>query len=193
MFVWIIKKIFQFHFWIRGWTVVTEFDFSKHAKFIILGGGHTTNWDFVYAMGCFGYFDFDLNFTIKEEWIKFPFGFFMKSLGAIGIDRARKTGEKQTDIMAKLFTQRDKLCLVVTPEGTRKPVTKWKSGFYYIAQAAKIPIVPGHLDYKNKVAHIGRGIDPSEGYEETMKKVMNYYKGIHPGKIENFKLDERFI
>lgn len=193
MITWIIKKILKFFYWSRGWKFVCEFDYKKHPKFILLGGGHTSNWDFVNALGCFDYFPFDVSFTIKEEWLRFPFKNFMKNLGAIGIDRARKTGEKQTDIMAKLFFEREKLCLIVTPEGTRKKVFKWKSGFYYIGQTAGVPIVPGHLDYKNKITHIGKAIDTSQGYENTMKEIMKYYDGIYPKNMNKFSRDERFI
>ncbi len=190
---WLLLKTFKFYFWLRGWKFVCEFDYRKYPKFILLGGGHTSNWDFVYGMGAFGYTEFSLNFTIKKEWLRFPFKTLMKNLGAIGIDRARKTGEKQTDILARVFDDRDEICLLVTPEGTRKAVTKWKSGFFYVAKAAGVPIVPGHLDYKNKIAHFGKAIESGNGYEKVMKEVMEYYKGITPRKMENFKLDERFV
>ena len=117
----------------------------------------------------------------------------MKSLGAIGIDRARKTGEKQTDILARLFDNRDELCLLVTPEGTRKAVSKWRSGFFYVAETANIPIVIGSLDYKKKIAHITKPLDRSKGYEHVMKSIMDHYKNVTPGRVENFLPDERFV
>ena len=117
----------------------------------------------------------------------------MERLGAIGIDRSKHSGA--TESMAQLFQEHKNLLLVVTPEGTRKRVTKWKSGFYYVAVAAKVPIALGYIDYLGKKVGVGKLFYPSGHFEEDMKEIMAFYAQFYPsGKNpEKFALDERFL
>jgi len=107
---------------------------------------HTSNWDFVYARAAFFILGIRLRFTIKKELFFFPLGALLKGLGGIAIDRQSR--ENMTSKMIELYHQYDELVLLITPEGTRSYAEKWKKGFYYIAQGAKVPIVLGYLDYQ---------------------------------------------
>lgn len=186
---WLFSLIFK----LSGWKIFTDIDFDKHKKLVLIGIPHTSNWDFIFGMGALDLFGLKVNFTIKKEWMKPPFGYWMKKWGAIGIDRSGKQGFSQSELMAKIFEKHDELVLVVTPEGTRSRREKWKTGFYYIAKEAKVPIVIGYLDYGNKEAGISELIDPEIGLEETMKRINKFIVNKTPKNPENFSVDTRFL
>jgi 1-acyl-sn-glycerol-3-phosphate acyltransferase len=164
-------------------------------SFVFIGAPHTSNFDFIAAMAISRFMKRNARFVIKIEWMRFPFNLFFGPLGAIGVDRSASKGEKNlnyTDLMSELFKNNPELVLMIAPEGTRKPNNHWKTGFYYIAQKANVPIVLGYADYKNKEVGLGKIIYPSE-FEKDMKTIMSFYADKH-GRIEtNFLLDERFI
>lgn len=166
-------------FWIKGWKIEGEMPVGVK-KAVMTAAPHTSNWDFVWARASFYVLKVPLNYTIKKEFIKGPLGWMLKSMGAIPIDRSPKIEGapriSHVDAMVNLFKSREQLFVMVTPEGTRKYVEKWKTGFYYTALKAEVPIVIGFLDYKNKRAGIGPVIYPSGNVEEDMEKMMAFYR-----------------
>src|SRR5690606_5804196 len=112
--------------------------------FVMIGAPHTSNYDFFLAMAIAHTIGRNAKFVIKNEWVKFPFGLIMKPLGAYGLDRDKiRAGQamNSTEVMASLFIDEKDLVLMIAPEGTRKATRHWKTGFYYIAQKAGVPIV----------------------------------------------------
>lgn len=189
MFWSFILKIF-------GWKI--DEDFPKNLKrCVLIAVPHTSNWDFLFAMATFKVMKIPIRFTIKKDWVKFPFNIVTMPLGAIGINRApKKQGEERqsmVDYMTSLYQENKDLVLVVTAEGTRSKVENWKSGFYHIAKNAGVPIAMGYLDYKNKIAGIKKErFYPSGNIEEDMKFIMSYYKNAKAKNPENFSLDTRY-
>lgn len=179
------KLIAQFFFWITGWKVAGEYP-ANVPKSVMIAAPHTSNWDLVFARGAFFIMGVPVRYTIKKEMMRFaPLGWLLKQLGAIPVernpDRARKLGQGSLVYgMVRLFDSHEKLVILVTPEGTRKFVTKWKTGFYYTALRAGVPIVLGYLDYAKKHAGIGPTIYPSGNLQEDMKKILTFYAGITP-------------
>lgn len=172
-----------------GWKFEGELP-DDLRSFVYLGAPHTSNHDVFPAMVVGQHLKRNCKFVIKSEWTKFPFGLILKPAGAIGLDRGNlkeKNRESTIDIMARMFKEHKDLVLLIAPEGTRKPVDKWKTGFYYIAQKAGVPIVCGFGDYEKKTFGIGPIIYPTN-FEEDMKKIMEFYASIHPKNPENFKL-----
>ncbi len=171
---------------------VTHYLPDNIKKCVIIAAPHTSNWDFVYAMGALKIMKLKLRFTIKKQWMKFPFKGIMKSLGALPIDReAIKEGKKSgtVDAVADLFTNRDELRLMVTPEGTRAKMEKWKTGFYYIALKAKVPIALAFIDYKKRICGIDKIIYPTGDFKVDMKLIMDFYKNVSGKYPENFSTD----
>ncbi len=78
---------------------------------------------------------------------------------------------------------------MVTPEGTRKKVTKWKTGFYHVAVGAKVPIALGYLDYKNKIAGVGKIVYPTGDIQKDMQEITDFYRPIAPKHPELFSVD----
>lgn len=178
-----------------GWKVDQVLKDQCH-HCVMVGAPHTSNWDFVFARAAFEVMKLPVRFTIKKEWIESPLGWLMKALGAIAVDRSSHEGEKGhislVDGMVRLFDQNKELVVLVTPEGTRNRVEHWKTGFYYVAKNAGVPIALGYMDYKKKVAGIGKVIWPTDDMEADMKKIMAFYQTVSPCFPEKFSIDVRF-
>ena len=189
-----IRRICILIFKVTGWKTDNHLP-AQIKKCIIIAAPHTSNWDFWYCMAAFKIFNLRIRFTVKKEWMRFPFKLLMKPLGAIGIDRTPRGPNNERPgfvaIMTELFNKNEELIIVITPEGTRSRNDKWKTGFYHIAKAANVPILLGYVDYKKKVAGIGQTIYVTD-YATDMKKIMNFYKTIHPLYPENYSVDSDF-
>lgn len=190
MFWSLVMKIF-------GWKI--DKDFPQDLKrCVLIAVPHTSNWDFLFAIATFKVMKIPIRFTIKKDWVRFPFSLITKPLGALGINRKpRKEGEQRqsmVDYMTSLFQENHDLVMVVTAEGTRARVEEWKSGFYHIAKNAGVPIAMGYLDYENKIAGIKPELFyPTDSQDADMKFIMNYYKNGKAKNPKDFSLDKRYF
>lgn len=186
------KMLSRFIFWFYGWKLDDHLK-TDFKKCVMLAVPHTSNWDLIFARAAFALMGIPIQFTVKQEWLRFPFKGIMLALGAIGIDRRPKNpGEERpsmTESMIDLFNGREELVVMVTPEGTRALRTKWKTGFYHVAVGAKVPIALGYLDYKNKVAGVGDVFMPTGDMQKDMKRIMDFYKPIQGKHPEKFSVD----
>lgn len=191
---WLFRLIFKWNKWTLHDSIRKEFDLKKC---VMTAAPHTSNWDIIYCAAAFDMMGIPLRFTIKKEWFRFPFNLIVGPMGGIPIDRTPKDGSLQkrsmVDVMAELFDQREELCVLVTPEGTRKRRDKWKTGFYHTALKANVPIATGYLDYKKKVAGIADVFVPTGNLEEDMKRVMRSYADKTPKFPESAALDARYL
>lgn len=180
----------------QGWTIAGE-ELITDRRCVVIAAPHTSNWDMIFTMAAFDMLNLPVRFTIKDAWMKFPFGFIMEPAGGIAIDRRPRaeTGDRPSmvEAMTKLFEDRpDELALIVTPEGTRSLSTRWKSGFYHVATSANVPIVLGYLDYEKREAGVGKVIHPSGDFEADMREISDFYRTIPAKHPEKFSLDHRF-
>lgn len=184
--------MFKLLFKLYGWKV-THYLPDEIKKCVVVAAPHTSNWDFIFGMGALKNMTLSARFGIKKEWIRFPFKRLMLSLGALPIDRSAKNtlGEKKgtVDAMADLFAQHDRLHLIITPEGTRSRMEKWKTGFYHVALKANVPIALGFMDYKKRECGIDKIVYPTGDYKADMKQIMDFYKGVQGKYPENFSVD----
>ncbi|MEN9686592.1 MAG: hypothetical protein RLZZ28_2378 [Bacteroidota bacterium] len=184
---WIFKR--------TGWTIDENLP-PEIKKCIIVAAPHTSNWDFWYAMASFAIYRLKIRFTVKQEWMRFPFSLLMKPLGGIAIDRKPRTKASArnsfVESMIELFQQNEELIILVTPEGSRSFRHKWKTGFYYAAAGAGVPICLAYVDYRQKKAGIGKVIYPNH-FETDMKQIMAFYRPIQAKFPENFSIDTDFI
>ncbi len=177
----------------RGWIFINQTP-DNLQSFVFVGAPHTSNIDIIPAMAMAYLMKRNAKFVIKNQWLKAPLGYFLRSVGAIGVDKKniQKNGSKNTtEMMANLFKTHENLVLMISPEGTRSPNPNWKSGFYFIAQKANVPIVLGYADYEKKEAGLGEVIYLTN-LEEDMKKITNFYKNIKGKNPQNFKLDSKY-
>ena len=160
---------------ISGWKSSFPEEYQVK-KFVIIAAPHTSNWDLFYALAVFWKFRIPVKYFIKDSFTKGIHGYLFKAMGAIGVDRKR-TGNL-VHHAASIIHKADRIALMVPAEGTRSRVAKWKTGFYHIAKKAKVPVALGYLDYKNKIAGVGKLIDLSGDYEKDMSLIENFYKDI---------------
>lgn len=148
---------------------------------------------FYFGMGAVKVMKLNQRFVIKKEWIRFPFKKLMFSLGALPIDRNKKnTNEDKkssVDAIAELFENRKELRMVITPEGTRSKVEKWKTGFYYVALKANVPIALAFINYETKTCGVDKIIYPTGDFKADMKQIMDFYKNLKGKNPQNFSLD----
>lgn len=188
-----IKDALALYFKATGWTFKNVVPDDVRA-FVMIGAPHTSNYDFVPAMAVAKYLRRDAKFVIKNEWTKFPMGAILRPMGAVGIDRTKLKGggtASYTDVMADLFKQYPDLVLMIAPEGTRGPNPNWKTGFYYIAQKAGVPLALGYADYAKKEAGLGLLLYPTD-FEKDMRTIMDFYAGVSGKKPSNFLIDEKY-
>lgn len=169
---WIGKFIFA----IFGWGFKNEF--PNIPKFVIIIGPHTSNWDFVFGIAAIFILGAKISWMGKQPLFRKPFGGIVRWLGGIPIDRSSSHGV--VDTMINQYKSMDEFILAIAPEGTRKKVEKWKSGFYRIATGADVPILMACFDYKNKIISFGPLIYPSGNLNadiEDMKLVFENIRG----------------
>lgn len=184
----LFKFIFRKYFEWTGWEVVGEIP-KGIDQAVLVAGGHTSNWDLIYSLGTMYTIDRKFRFIIKKEALVFPLKNFLLSLGAYPISRDPKGKHNYVDQMATMFDSEGENFLCIAPEGTRKAVKKWKTGFYHIAKKANVPIIYCYLDYPNKKAHIGKMIRTNLSQSEAMIEMKEVFRNAKPKVPANFTLD----
>jgi 1-acyl-sn-glycerol-3-phosphate acyltransferase len=150
-------------------------------KCVVVMGPHTSNWDFIIGRMAFRTYGVNAKFLIKKEAFVPVFGWFLKKMGGIPVDRKKNNNLTQTAV--DLFDQYETLFLVFTPEGTRSYSPDWKKGFYYIALKAEVPIYIAYMDYSTKTGGFHSKFVPTGDADkdiEYIKGVLSKYKGKHP-------------
>lgn len=166
-----------------GWRYQVEFPDTP--KFLVAGAPHTSNWDAVWAIAFILATGLEIHFMAKAEAFPSWAGWFLRSVGGIPVNR--QSPEGLVEQMVNEFRSREKFVLVVAPEGTRKKVERWKSGFYRIAQAAQVPIVLGYLDYPKRILGIGPTFQTTGDMEADIAAMRTYLETHitprHPDRV----------
>ena len=185
----VIRTVFRwialFWLWSFGWK--TEGEPPADPKYVLIAAPHTSNWDLVVTLCMAFKYRVSIYWLGKDALFCFPFGPVLKWLGGIPVVRSRSTN--MVERTAAIFAERDKLVLVVPPEGTRGKVRWWKTGFYHIAYTANVPIVMGFIDFGRKVGGMGPVFVPTGKIEEDMEHIQSFYKNIK-GKRQDLWSDE---
>jgi 1-acyl-sn-glycerol-3-phosphate acyltransferase len=147
-------------------------------KYVALAAPHTSNWDGLLLVMLLESIGVEMKWLIKSSWTESPLGPALKRVGAVGVDRSRKTN--MVDQMIAEFARRDAFVLAIPPEGTRGRAEHWKSGFYHIARGAQVPVVPGYLDYARKVGGLGAPITMTGDVRADMDAIRAFYAEKQP-------------
>jgi len=157
-----------------GWRVQGQRPPEK--KYVLIAAPHTSNWDFPFTlMICFA-------LGLRVYWMGksslFPpvLGWVMRWLGGIPVNREKSGNLVQATVDA--FNSNERLTVIVPPEGTRGRVSHWKTGFYYIALGANVPVLLGFMDYKEKVGGVAHLFYPSGALEKDMLEIRQFYRGF---------------
>ncbi len=158
-----------------GWKMIGTID-KNIKKCIIIVIPHTSNLDFLIALLIRGILDVEINFVGKKELFSFPFGYYFRAVGGAPLDRSG--GKNNVDATAEVFEKHEIFRLALSPEGTRKKVAELKTGFYYIALKAKVPIISVAFDFNKKEVRISNPITVSGNYNEDMKLILPHFKDV---------------
>ena len=178
----------RFYFWLTGWKVVG--DAPRYPKFVATAGPHTSNWDGLMMLCSSWIVRCQIDWMLKKEWFWGPMGWVMRSLGGVPIDRRR--GFNTVDQMLEQFEKRDRMALAIPPEGTRKKTDHWKTGFYWIAHEADVPILIAYVDYERKEVNFESGFWKTTGeIEVDMPIIWEHFgkgKALYPEKVSDMRL-----
>ena len=152
-------------------------------KAVVVAAPHTSNWDLTFTLGVSYVLGIKISWIGKHTLFKPPLGWLLKFLGGVPVNRSGRHNAVAAAV--ELLQKSGPLMLVVPPEGTRSKATRWKTGFYYIAVGAKVPIILGYVDYARKLAGIGKVFYPSGDIEKDFGLIREFYadmKGKFPDR-----------
>jgi 1-acyl-sn-glycerol-3-phosphate acyltransferase len=172
--LWLSRVIFR----MTGWRAVGEKPKSV-PKFVMICAPHTSYWDGFWMLGCAAQLGLDLRFLMKHTSFKGPLGWLLRGLGAVPVIRTSRQNTVQA--AAEWFRGSGEFLLGVAPEGTRRLTEGWKTGFYWIAVEAKVPIVCAFIDYGTKTGGLlPLVIEPSGDINRDFEKFRAAYANITP-------------
>jgi 1-acyl-sn-glycerol-3-phosphate acyltransferase len=159
---------------LAGWR--THLTDAPEPPFVFIGAPHTSNWDFPLMLAAVLALEHDARWLGKDSLFRPPFGGLMRWLGGIPVDRS--SPQNLVGSMAAFVKQNPDLILCVPPEGTRKKVGRWRTGFYYIALEAGIPIVMTVLDAEKRQIRILGHHTPAGDAEREIREIQGRYQGF---------------
>ena len=176
------RRIAQF-FAFKVFKFTLQGNFPKDPKFVIAVVPHTSNWDFIVAIGVRTYLKEPIHFVGKKELFTPLTSWFFKGLGGMPLNR--KKNENVVDAITRMYREEDLFRMAIAPEGTRKKVTEWKTGFYYIAKNAGVPILPIAFDWENRVMTFHPLFTPTANREKDFEYLQALFKGVI-GKVPEY-------
>lgn len=174
--MWILKTL--------GWTI--QVDLPDIKKYVAIAAPHTSNWDFPLGIITAKAIRLKVHWMGKHTLFRWPFGWFFRAIGGTPVNREQ--GQNYIRQMAELFDRSEHLVLALAPEGTRSKMDHWKTGFHYIARAAKVPIVMAYLDFGHKQVGIGELFYPGEDIEADFDLIRQFYSNRIGRNPENTSL-----
>ncbi|MDX1943612.1 MAG: lysophospholipid acyltransferase family protein [Saprospiraceae bacterium] len=158
-----------------GWKIEGQYP-HELKKFVIIVVPHTSNWDFPLGLLVRSALKASIRYVGKASLFRQPFGWIFRALGGYPVDRRKRSNF--VDAVVDIFNREEKFALTIAPEGTRQKVEKLKTGFYYIALGAKVPIVMVKFDWGKKIIGFSQPFYPSGSIGEDMKFIEQYYQGV---------------
>ena len=165
-----MKKLCRWILRLFGWRVEGSL---PGPKCVLIGAPHTSNWDFPVALLTMRALGIPGRWVGKHTIFRWPVGWLMRKLGGIPLNR-----EQTRNFVPRVideFERRRELVIVLAPEGTRSRTAHWRTGFYFIAVGARVPIVLGYLDYARKRAGVGPVLWPSGDLEADLGTIGDFY------------------
>lgn len=173
-----LRAITAYLFRAAGWKIIGRSP-QELKKAIWAGAPHNTNWDFIVCMGGRAALKMPIGFLAKSQLFKWYSGWIFRALGCYPVYRNQSSN--LVDTVSDMFHQHGALHIAITPEGTRKDVDKLKTGFYYIALKANVPVILIGFNYPDKAVVISEPIHLTGNFQEDMPGIYNFYLQI-PGK-----------
>jgi 1-acyl-sn-glycerol-3-phosphate acyltransferase len=160
---------------LAGWHI--EGVFPAEPKYVVIVAPHTSNWDFLIGVAVVFSLELRASWLGKHSLFKAPFKGFLRWLGGIPVDR--RTSHGVVGECVEAFAAAPALMLGLAPEGTRKGVSQWKSGFYQIASKAGVPILPVGFDFRDHVIRLMPLFQPCGDLELDLPRIQALFKDVH--------------
>ena len=156
---------------VGGWTPVG--DLPAHKKVVFIVAPHTSNWDGLWLMTYKVAMSIDVHFLAKHTLFWWPLGSILRALGAMPLDRGISAATVRQVVDA--FAKRDRFWFALSPEGTRKRLPYWKTGFHRIAESANVPLVLVFIDYRKKEMGMGITLPRGQSIEQDLQAIREFY------------------
>jgi 1-acyl-sn-glycerol-3-phosphate acyltransferase len=166
---------------LAGWRVTGNLPDTE--KILVIGAPHTSNWDWVVAVFVMWALAIRMTYLVKDTAFWWPAGWFLRLTGAMPVNRRNPAGIA-TEV-ANSIRAAERIIVVITPEGTRSRVEKWKTGFLRIAQEAAVPIAQISFDYPSRTLHLGPVAELSGDIETDITRIRAYYRQFTGCRPEN--------
>jgi 1-acyl-sn-glycerol-3-phosphate acyltransferase len=164
-----------------GWRMEGQFPDLPQA--VLIGAPHSSNWDGVWGFAAKLALGFDIRILGKRELFWGPLGPLLRRLGVIAVDRRASAGTVEQTVA--MFRTHPRFWLGIAPEGTRKPVARWKAGFWKIARDAGVPVVPVYFHYPRRVIGIGPAWLPGTDFDADLARTLAWYRQVSRGKYRD--------
>lgn len=184
----LVKRALLTGFDRAGWDV--EGNLPLPPKVVIMGAPHTSNWDFIVFMSAMEKLGLEAHFIGKHSLFRWPVGDFMLGMGGIPVDRTARND--LTEQVAARIRAAERYALVIAPEGTREPTTRWRTGFYRIAMAAGVPIQCAGPDYPRLRGVFGPVIHPTGDFKQDMAPAWAFFRTLKPQHPERALFPDGF-
>ena len=170
---------------LSGWRI--EGSFPDIPKAVVIAAPHTSNWDFIIGIAAKSKLELNIHWLGKHTLFRKPFDRLFRWLGGMPVERNSSRGIVEQTI--EIFRKKEQFLLGLSPEGTRKKVNRWKTGFYQIAKGACVPIIPVAFDYSKKIVLIGEPLEASGLTESDFAKLRDFYSTVKGRIPQNFNAD----
>lgn len=176
---WLARFIY---FKIMGWKFCGSWP-QNLKKAVVIVVPHTSWHDFYLGLLVRRILGVEMKFLAKKELFKPPFGWYFRWMGGTPLDRT--AGQNKVEAIAAKFLDKEEFRLTLSPEGTRKKVAEWKTGFYYIAKQANVPIVMIAFDFGKKEVKISKPLFPTQDKEWDFNRIREFYREV-TGKVAHY-------
>lgn len=171
-----LRLLYRLIFKLIGWKTEGSFPIDIK-KFIVAVAPHTSNWDFVIGVLARSVLNLQkAKFLGKDSLFKPPIGWLFRAMGGYPVNRSKKND--MVEQVVDIFNKHDEFYLGLAPEGTRKKVEKLRTGFYYIAKKANVPIIPVGFDFSKKTVVVGEPFYTTDSFDRDMEQLLGFYRKI---------------
>lgn len=165
-----------------GWRMVGEF--PDLPRLVLIGAPHSSNWDGIWAFSALLALGLDLRILGKDSLFRVPvLGWVLRRLGVIPVDRSAANGV--VGQAAAMLQGAERCWLGLAPEGTRKPVAHWRTGFWKIAHSAGVPVLPMYFHYPDKVMVVAQPVDLGDDMATDIGRIRDWYRSVAKGKLHD--------
>jgi len=157
-----------------SWKMIGEIPTDN--QYIIIVGPHTSNWDFMLGILVRSALGIRVRFLGKHQLFRFPFGWFFRLLG--GMPVFRSTDNNLVDQVVAMYDNHPNFILGLAPEGTRRTINRWHTGFYHIACRAEVDIVMMGFDFKSREIRIREPFTPTDNVDNDFPVILDFFRNI---------------